>query len=305
VIVADFNRDGKDDIAVGFGHLSVSLGRGDGTFHLPVISQLIVFSFLPADLNRDGLPDLVTQSGTALGKGDGSFEPVVRFIIPEAMSDVGIPLAAADFTGDGTVDLAVSNSQGLPGAIWIIPGKGDGTFGPPMKQTVGGISGWGAAADLDGDGRLDLATLNHLATLNKGSNTISLLLSGIGNRDSLVRAVSAASGTAIVAPGSLAVLYTSIPAANPETAGAPPWPAQLAGLRLEVRDNSGASLLAPLIYVSETQINFLVPPETALGEAALFILGDTGSKPAGTMQVDAVAPGVFCDKQRLCSARGW
>jgi len=47
--------------------------------------------------------------------------------------------------------------------------------------------------------------------------------------------------------------------------------------------------LAPLLYVSQTQVNFQVPAGTAPGEATLTIAGT----PVGGMQVDAVAPGLF------------
>ena len=68
---------------------------------------------------------------------------------------------------------------------------------------------------------------------------------------------------------------------------------QLGGIRLEVRDSAGATHVAPLTFVSPTQINFQVPAGTALGEATLVISGDRGSSTAGAMQVDAVAPGLF------------
>ena len=65
---ADFNGDGKLDIAVGLGYLSttnssliVLLGNGDGTFQPP--STLSVtgqeFVLASADLNGDHIPDLV------------------------------------------------------------------------------------------------------------------------------------------------------------------------------------------------------------------------------------------------------
>src|SRR5262249_21909132 len=141
----------------------VFLGRGDGTFQRPVVSAMLASSLWVADLNGDGLPDLITQSwtaGSALGKGDGTFEPLVPFAMPGAASGVDPPsydpFAVDDFTGDGTADVAMR----LPNGVAICPGTGDGTFGPPVKHTVGGIYYSAASADLDGDGRPDVATLN-------------------------------------------------------------------------------------------------------------------------------------------------
>jgi uncharacterized protein (TIGR03437 family) len=119
---------------------------------------------------------------------------------------------------------------------------------------------------MDGDGRPDVITSNF--------------------------AVSAASGTAIVAPESLASLFTSTGAAATETAVAP-YPTRLGSISLEVRDSAGVTRPAPLVFVSPTQINFQVPAGTAVGEAALILTTDRGSSLVGGMQVDAVAPALF------------
>lgn len=111
------------------------------------------------------------------------------------------------------------------------------------------------------------------------------------------RALSAAIDVAIVAPPSLATLYTPTPATAGQSAS-PPWPTRLGGISLEVRDSAGTTHLAPLLFVSPTQINFQVPAGAGLGEATLSIADGGGSIPAGSMQVDAVAPGLF-------TAEGW
>jgi uncharacterized protein (TIGR03437 family) len=139
---------------------------------------------------------------------------------------------------------------------------------------------------MDGDGRPDVITSNFR------SNTVTLLMPRVAGTANLNRAVSAASGTAIVAPESLASLFTSTGAAATETAVAT-YPMRLGGVSLEVRDSVGVARAAPLVFVSPTQINFQVPTGTALGEAALILTNDRGSSPVGGMQVDAVAPALF------------
>jgi uncharacterized protein (TIGR03437 family) len=141
------------------------------------------------------------------------------------------------------------------------------------------------AGDLDGDGRTDL--------VRSGDNILSLLLFRPNGGPGLRRAVSAASDTAIVAPGSLATIYLQTSATATERAAAPPWPTRLGGISLEVRDQAGAARLAPLLYVSPSQINFQVPEATALGESSLAIVTDRGSTLSGGMQVDMVAPALF------------
>jgi hypothetical protein len=59
----------------------------------------------------------------------------------------------------------------------------------------------------------------------------------------------------LVAPGSLATLYTSTPARAAALAYSPPWPTSLGGIGLQVRDSSRTVRLAPLLYVSGDQIN--------------------------------------------------
>ncbi len=289
-VVADFNRDGRIDVGVRSWPLPdgpvfrVFLGQGDGTFRPDVATKLNCGPGCPAlaaDFNGDGLPDLISQGGIALGKGDGTFQPPIFSL----SATNPFYIAVADVTGDGRTDLVTA-----PGGstISIAPGKGDGTLLPPMVESGGSFSYPGIAADLDGDGRLDLVVVN------QNSNSVSVLFSRAQGGAAVRRAVSAAGGIAIVAPESLATLSAPTPAtASLSGFLNPGWPTSLSGISLEVRDCAGTARLAPLLYVSPTQINFQVPAGTALGEAALAIVSAAGTTPAGGMQVDAVAPGLF------------
>ncbi len=190
------------------------------------------------------------------------------------------------------MDLALCSSLANPSVndLWVLLGRGDGTMPVAARQFVGWRPFIGATADFDGDGKADLATLNGQ------SNTVSVLFNRTGGEDvPLARAVSAASGTAIVAPGSLATLYVSTGAIVSEQAS-PPWPTRLGGISLRVDDGSSTGL-APLLYVSPTQINFQVP-DLVPGVAQLSIQKSTDeSTPAGSMEVQAVAPGLFMADQ--------
>jgi uncharacterized protein (TIGR03437 family) len=93
-----------------------------------------------------------------------------------------------------------------------------------------------------------------------------------------VTAVSAANGAAVVAPGSIAVIYGVNLAPGTAAAGnLANLPVSLGGISLHVRDAFGADRLAQLFFVSPTQLNFLVPDATAEGLAALNI--DDGHLP--------------------------
>jgi uncharacterized protein (TIGR03437 family) len=155
-----------------------------------------------------------------------------------------------------------------------------------LRETVGWQPFGGVAADFDGDGQLDVAVVNGY------SRTASVLLNKSGADASLSRAVSAASGSARVAAGSIATLFVQTGASD-TVQGASSWPTTLGGLSLSVGSGS-AQALAPLLYVSPTQINFQVPNLPAGQEVQLSIQrGGAQNALVGSMQIDDAAPGLF------------
>ena len=153
-VVADFNNDGKLDIATGIetagasiqGTIQVSLGNGDGTFQsalsVPNVNA-VTSPMLLGDFNGDGILDLATGGFIYSGEGNGTF--------PTSQgSTTAVPyVLTGDFNGDGRLDIingAVSASGGTSvtqfGLYLQLPPQPDfkGIVGPFSSTLVPGGS---------------------------------------------------------------------------------------------------------------------------------------------------------------------
>jgi len=114
------------------------------------------------DFNADGKADVVVASGNnidvLLGQGNGNFGNPILTIAPFAPAVI----LAADFNGDGVLDLAVED--GLSKAA-VLLGNGDGTFTSKPSFNSSTKSEWMVAGDLNRDGKLDLVSLGTIDSL--------------------------------------------------------------------------------------------------------------------------------------------
>ena len=173
--VADFNRDGRDDVAVisrDQETLTVLIAGTDGSLvarpnqsigRWPVAIQSV-------DMNGDGIVDLVaandsSQVSIMRGIGDGTFSPSQSFSSGQFPNH----LVLRDFNGDNRVDIATSNYGSDTISIMLADSAGGyntvGTFsaGSVARGLVGG--------DFDGDGDVDLASANfHIRKLTIYNN---------------------------------------------------------------------------------------------------------------------------------------
>ncbi len=167
VAVADFDHDGKLDVAALYYHkytensFGVMYGNGSTRIFFDVPPIASFFGVTVADFNGDGFLDLAyiaDDSSTAsvlLNSAGGTFTSK-SFLLPGNGLMSGI--CAGDFNHDGHADLAMINS-GAGVFVWF--GLGDGTFAYPAQYATSGTAvtllATLAAADLNNDGVLDLA----------------------------------------------------------------------------------------------------------------------------------------------------
>jgi len=117
-----------------------------------------------------------------------------------------------------------------------------------------------------------------------------------------VMAVSSASLAGPLAPESMGSLFGSAFASRTESADSLSPPTTLGGVSLRVRDNSGGARLAPLLYVSPSQINFEMPAGTASGDTTLELLNSPTQISPLAIQVRPVAPGIFTFENNTAAA---
>lgn len=70
-------------------------------------------------------------------------------------------------------------------------------------------------------------------------------------------------------------------------------PTQLGGTTVKVLDSLGVERPAPLLFVSPTQINYLIPPGTANGYAVIAVTNSNGAVSLADTKVAAVTPSIF------------
>lgn len=198
VIAADVNGDGLTDlIATNATSNSVSVmlnttapGAATASFAAPqsFATGKQPYGVTAADINGDGRADLIvgnSQSNsisvllntTAAGAAQPSFAAQQTF----ASGTFPTAVTSSDFNGDGRPDLVISCYNATAEVVLVNQtqvGSATATFGPATSLAAGGKARAAAAADLNGDGAVDLVVANTQAgSLSVVLNTTPLPLS--------------------------------------------------------------------------------------------------------------------------------
>ncbi len=318
-LAADFNNDGTPDLLLvsASGRLTVALGVGDGTFGnaLPVNAPFPPGSYAVGDFNGDGFIDLavspakigacvlncsnpIAAIAVLAGKGDGTFQqtPIMT------SNSMGPIWAAADMNRDGELDLVVGNS--------VMAGNGDGTFRFPvffgLTKTKCGADAcqvWAnfasvSVADFNGDRALDIATSLSFYDFPGGEfpdEEVSILLNDSPGDGFFVTGVS--SPTYIWPTGAISIATAFGVNLAPSTASASNAaspPTTLGGIRVHLLDRvTQTDQLAPLYYVSPTQINFEVSTADTFVYVGIEQVGSPYAPKGIVIPVQTLQPDLF------------
>ena len=174
VEIRDVDGDGTPDLLAsirsGYGRFAVLKGLGGGQFAPPVmiLAQRQPAGMIVRDLDGDGDLDVAlvnyVSASVEIWKGDGAMHFQLSQIIMTQQWTAGIPfpfcIIAADFDGDGDLDLATSSIGGSQVAMMRNMGSGIFSQGetwraPPFGDETVSIANL-APSDIDKDGDIDI-----------------------------------------------------------------------------------------------------------------------------------------------------
>lgn len=168
--------------------LTVLTNNGNGIFgsNATYVVGSGPLSVMAADLNGDGKIDLVCANygngnGNTLtvltNNGKGIFGSNATYVVGAGP----ISVVAADLNGNGKIDLVCADEGSANGnTLMVLTNNGNGIFSSNATYVVGSVPHSVMAADLDGDGKLDLISANFLGNGSDGGDLSVLTNNGNG-----------------------------------------------------------------------------------------------------------------------------
>jgi uncharacterized protein (TIGR03437 family) len=237
----------------------------------------------------------VGPGGTAtadipVARGNPPFDAYLVFDAPfNAFLNVGTSAAQ----GQSNVTIGVSG-PGLPqsGSPLSVTGPGISILRTYFRTTNTGSPA--VLADINVSANAPAGSRN-IVISNGSQRTIvtgGLEIVGSG-APTFAATVNAARFTTNIAAESIVAAFGGALATTSATATSSPLPTTLGGTQVRLRDSSGNERLAPLFFVSPSQINYQVAPGILIGTASVTITSGSGAVSTSTMLVEPVAPGLF------------
>jgi uncharacterized protein (TIGR03437 family) len=274
------------------GAVSIALSGAGGLLNLPATATLA------AGANSVDVPFMALQPGVArvlASVEDGSFLPSEAAIAVASLGGLTLQLtspprvqALPDSEALRPIELRVTDARGLP------------YQGVPvtLEPTTGG-SVTPAMATTDAEGRVSFRWTVGSAAVNLAKAFIEgererteLTVTALPDLLPDVRgATNGASFAAGLSPGSLASLFgVSLAAGEQRLAGFTPLPTELQGVRVSVN-----GVAAPLVFISDQQVNFYVPAGLSGNTAQVVVRTPDGESNSFETPLFLHQPGVFFD----------
>jgi uncharacterized protein (TIGR03437 family) len=253
---------------------------------------------------------LVNPSGLTAGTYTGTIQisaagasnsPVsVAVTLSVAAAPPSLAVAPQALTFNYTVGGAAPAAQNIS-----ITNAGGGT----LSWAASSGASWVSLSPASGTAPVTLSVSVNPATLAAGTYTASVQISAPGAGGSpvsvdvtlVVQAPAPAFAVALSTAGQVepfaAESIVSAYGTNLATGTAPatslPLPTSLDGTAVTVTDSARVARLAPLFYVSASQVNYEIPAGTATGTATVSIQNQNGTAQTANIQIGNVSPGIF------------
>jgi uncharacterized protein (TIGR03437 family) len=270
--------------------LTVHLQSGSGIVSAPssitIPAGAMTASFMIRGV-QPGVDDLVATVDDAFETAHARVQvlPPAALLISIVSGDTQVIHAGGTLQRPVVVRITDLNNLFYPGARVRAVSSAGGTVAPQVALADGnGLANFQWMPGVTANPELQIFIDG--AQPSKGVVITALPPTSI-NRAGVLNAASPAAG---ISPGGLATIYGTTLSGGVVAQAGLPWPSNLAGVRVLVNNQA-----AQLSYVSDNRIDFVVPMQTAAGQATVTVWTAAGTSASERISLTPVAPGIFFD----------